>query len=315
MKKAVSLFTVLAMLFAMASIGSPVQAAEETKTVSFCCLICSNDTFFGAQFDGMQAAAEEAGNIDLQMVGPAQLDVEKWIDATNAAISANNNGLLVPGVADPIIDSINAAVEKGIPVVTTGSDLPASQRNAFVGSDDSTVGIELADFVAEQTDSTAKILFLTMDTSSDTVNKRIDGFTKQLEEYPEMEIVTHEISNSMDTAQDVVGQALLAYPEIDCIVSPDSTNPLGAAQVIEEKELAGKVRVIGMSDDQQSVDAIRKGTLTASIYVDGYEIGYQGMQKLIAIMNGETVEEITVTELKPITSENVEEFAASRGFN
>src|ERR1700683_1800432 len=110
--------------------GSRHEAAEKYY------LVVSNTRL--AYWQTARAGLAQAGHklgVAYDMVGPDSYDPQAEIQAFRDAVSTSPSGILV-SAADPngMKDQINAAIAKGIPVMTIDSDVPASKRLTFIGT-------------------------------------------------------------------------------------------------------------------------------------------------------------------------------------
>src|SRR5687767_8513101 len=85
-----------------------------------------------------QAAFKRWGekmNVKVSILGPADWDVPAQINTIEEVIGTRPTGLLINGTDPSIAQVINKGVAAGIPTVVYDSDIPNSNRHAFLGTD------------------------------------------------------------------------------------------------------------------------------------------------------------------------------------
>ncbi|MBA4056102.1 MAG: sugar ABC transporter substrate-binding protein, partial [Marivirga sp.] len=85
-----------------------------------------------------QAAFKRWGEkmgVKVSILGPAEWDVPAQINTIEEIIGTRPTGLLINGTDPAIAQVINKAVAAGIPTVVYDSDIPNSNRHAFLGTD------------------------------------------------------------------------------------------------------------------------------------------------------------------------------------
>jgi simple sugar transport system substrate-binding protein len=94
--------------------------------------------------------------------------------------------------------------------------------------------------------------------------------------YPDLKLVTQRIPCGEDQAlskQTMLG-LLKTYPKIKGIIGFGSLGPLGAAQALKEKGLAGKVTVVGTVLPDHAAPYLREGSMQHGILWDPKDAGF-----------------------------------------
>ena len=87
------------------------------------------------------AAALRGSGVELDLREISGLDVGKVLEEIDGLVGRGMRGLAIaPSNAPELTERINELAEKGIPVVTLNSDLPASRRLCFIGMDNYRAG-------------------------------------------------------------------------------------------------------------------------------------------------------------------------------
>ena len=88
----------------------------------------------------------ELGNVDIEWRGPDSADELRQKEILESFIAQRVDGIAISTLnGDFLTDTINKAMDAGIPVVTWDSDAPKSKRIAFYGVDDRAAGRRLGE--------------------------------------------------------------------------------------------------------------------------------------------------------------------------
>ena len=280
---------------------------DDILRVTFVCPISSGDEYWKAAFQGMQDAAEEIGNIDVNMVGPEKIDSE-WIGAFDTAIAARVQGIISTGTSEKVETKISEAARENIPVVLIDTDIPDSDRICYIGLDNFRLGSDGGEFIARQTGGKAQIAVISLGEQALNFIDRTKGLQSVVEQYPEIEIVVSQIAGNSLEAAKTAAQILEEYPQVDTFFCIDGTTPKGVAQKIKEMKLENEILCLGLSSDTEILERIEDGSLDATIDLQPYAMGYQAVKDLDAYHRGEQPEEIVIPDTILVTEENVQEF-------
>lgn len=268
---------------------------------------------------GMQAAAKElGGNIEAVLVGGATLDAIR--ESFEKCIGADPDGILVLGLTYELMNEpIITATEKDIAVFLFDSYVAGTQAKAYYGTDNLKAGQIAAEDMAKRLNGTGKIACIsqTLDTESSQGLRRV-GFINYMEEnYPDIEIVAIEQAIDLNVGAEKASQLLNAYPDLAGIFCSDGQTPKGVASIIEERELAGKIVLECFDEDEQILNEIIKGNITATIMQDAYGMAHDCVVAMVDyIRNGtEPAQEINYLDCFVIDqtngAERLEAFLAS----
>src|ERR687890_2133274 len=86
---------------------------------------------------GADRKARELGDVDILWNAPTNADQLKQKEILESYITQRVDGIAISALnGDFLTDTINRAIDAGIPVITWDSDAPKSKRIAFYGVDD-----------------------------------------------------------------------------------------------------------------------------------------------------------------------------------
>jgi PAS domain S-box-containing protein len=200
------------------------------------------------------------------IAGPDDASNAPYVNAVYDAVQRNVAGIMVIGWGgDEVVSAVDAAVEKGIPVVTVDSDIPQSTRLAHVGTDWFRMGAGMADELCKRIGGSGKILMIGL---VDLANMQTGfrGFRQQIEKYPEIEIVGLEddLAAGSDRAEAIVAEYLSKHPDLAGVAGFDGNSGPGAALALERLSLADKVKLVCVDADAPQREHLRRGTIDAA---------------------------------------------------
>jgi ribose transport system substrate-binding protein len=259
---------------------------------------------------GVTEAAEELG-ITVEIVGPTRVDANEQIQFIETAVASQVDGIITmalnPASFTPVI---NSAVDNGITVMLLDGDAATSKRSAFFGSNNSTLGLEVAKVIEELTDGDARVGIVTAGLDLEHINDRIDAMRDYFEGKPGMSIVALEDSRA-DTAlaTEKAIAMLQSNPEINVMFGGGAADSPGVAKAIEELGLVGEVYGIGFDDIPQTLDYVRAGVLQVCVAQRPYQMGYQAVNAVYeTVIEGNEVTGVFDTGATLVTLENIDTY-------
>ena len=87
-------------------------------------------------------------------------------------------------------------------------------------------------------------------------------------------------------AQANVRNALEKYPDLDALVGLWSYNTPAIVKVVEEKGIAGEVKIVGFDEEDVTLDAVEQGVVAATVVQQPYEFGYRSIRALAQLARG-----------------------------
>lgn len=233
-----------------------------------------------------QAAAagfyKEAKQLDVtgELVGPDTYDLQAEKAAFESAVAKNPAGILV-SAADPTLmkADIDAAIAKGIPVITIDSDTPDSKRLFFIGTNNRQAGVMGARRLIKELNGKGNVVMYTMPNQSN-LEERMRGYKDTLAESPGIKIVeTIDIKGDPRVAFDSTNDLLKGKTKPDAFACLEAISCKEVADVLDRNKITGKV-IIAMDTDQGTLDWIKKGGINATIAQKPYTMGYYGLEML-----------------------------------
>ncbi len=258
--------------------------------------------------NGAKAAAEEFG-VELTIAGPTETNPEQQAAAIDTAVAEGVDGIMTCAWDVAFTASLKSGADAGIPVITVDTDDPDCGRVAFFGTSNYDAGYKAGELMAKATDGKAKICILTAVLTSPTQAERIEGFEAAVKNYPDMEILTKEqtdsdLQKSVDKATACIG----TYPECDAFFGAASLDGAGCAKAVEEMGLKGNYTIICFDDVKETINYVKDGSIHATMVQDPYKMAYEGVRTIVEYHKGnKPAEAVNPVDVFEITAENVNE--------
>lgn len=267
-----------------------------------------NNPFFVQIRAGAQAEAKKLG-VDLT-VTDAQNDASQQANQLQNFTSEGLGTIIVNAVdSDAVTPAAKGVNKAGIPLVAVDRAVNNADTAALVASDNVAGGKLAAKDLAEKLGGKGKIVVLQGQAGTSASRERGAGFTEGLKAYPGIEVVAKQPADWDRTkGLDVMTNLLQANPDIDGVFAENDEMALGAIKALGSK--AGKsVQVIGFDGTADGLNAVKAGTLYASVAQQPAELGRIAVRNAVKVAEGGKVEKSVMVPVKVVTKENVADFA------
>src|SRR5215471_8099918 len=138
---------------------------------------------------GAEREAAARGNIDVIWRAPENADQLRQKEILESFITQRVDGIAISCLnGDFLTDTINRAIDAGIPVTTWDADAPKSKRVAFYGVDDFAAGRILAEQAVTLLGGKGKVAVITS-IGATNLQRRLDGVKDVLAKHPDIQVV------------------------------------------------------------------------------------------------------------------------------
>jgi len=210
---------------------------------------------------------------------------------------------------------INAA---GIPLIllnTKFADDFASNGGQFltyIGSDDTEAGKIQGQFLADKLPQGGNVIYLVGEYGGASTERRKAGFESVIESHPNLRIVAELQAHGVRADAKAVMENLLqkfGKGQLQALVAQSDEMAIGASSAVQAADRLGEFKVlIGVDGSKAALDAVRVGTLTATVFQDAVGQGRQAMDAAVRILAGGTIEPQLMIPFKLVTKDNVSSF-------
>jgi ribose transport system substrate-binding protein len=164
---------------------------------------------------GAERQAAALGNIEVIWRAPETADQLRQKEILESFITQKVDGIAISCTnGDFLTDTINRAVDAGIPVVTWDADAPKSKRAAFYGVDDVAAGRIMGEQAATLLGGKGTVAVIT---SIGAVNlqRRLDGVKESLAKHPDIKIVEeYDVKEDPVRCAEIIASGTNRYPDL-----------------------------------------------------------------------------------------------------
>lgn len=288
MKKVLAI--VIALVLCVACVG--MASAEEKARVAFICK-GYQDTYCLLVMNIFDEYVQE-NYADLYTVDyfDGETDAAKITQLVEDC-TASQYDVIVLQQEDPdaVVPAVNAAMDAGIQVITTVGKVNDEGRSTFIDCDPTQQALLVANYAVEQgvLKEGTKVAILQGPAGQYHSNSRCEGYNAVIEEIGANKLAQEICNWQKSEAQACVENWLVAYPDLEVILSANDDMALGA---IEALKLAGndKVYVVGIDANEEGCLALKDGTLKATVAQDTFGYAYGAADLTAAYLQGEAIE-------------------------
>jgi len=267
----------------------------------------AGDEFYITMECGIQEAAEELG-VEVTTQGPQQFDPALQTPIVDSVVASAPDGLLiaptdVTGMYRPIKAAADADITVGL-VDTTLED--PSMAVTQVASDNEGGGAAAFEAIQEANPDGGKVLIVGHEPGISTNEARIKGFLDALAEDPKFTALpTQYAQNEVAEGARIVTSTLQSDPDLIGIFGTNLFAAEGAATGLRQAGAEDQVTVVGFDAGPAQIEALENGTVQALVAQQPAEIGRQGLEQVVASLNGEEPEAEIQTGFTILTQENL----------
>jgi ribose transport system substrate-binding protein len=265
---------------------------------------------------GAQAAWKDLGLPPENLVwkGPVkENDRGDQIAMVEQFVTEGVNGIvLAPLDANGLVDPVQEAAGKNIPVVIIDSALkatPGKDYVSFVATNNHQAGFMGGEQLATLLNGTGKVVLLRYAAGSASTEEREAGFLEAISKHPGINVISsNQYGGATTDSAKTAALNLMdtTLKQADGIFCPNESTTLGMLGALEDGQIAGKVKFVGFDATPALVDALRHKEINVLIAQDPYKMGYQGVKQCVAAIRKQPVEPIVDTGTAVVTLENVD---------
>lgn len=264
--------------------------------------------------DLLNNAKDSAESVNLQFVD-ARADVNRQLDQVQDLVGKKVDAI--------IVNLVDTAATARITQSATAADIPLIYINrrpdepklpdgvATVTSDGVEAGRMQMQYLAEKLGGKGDIVMLLGDLANNATHNQTKGVQEALKAYPGIRVLeqqtgTWQRQRGMDITNDWITQGR----QFNAVLAYNDEMGIGAAMALKQAGIAqGNVLVTGMDGTPDGLYAVKKGTLTVSLYQDANAQAFEAINVAIRMIKKEPVanREILIP-YRLITPENVDSF-------
>jgi ribose transport system substrate-binding protein len=293
--------------------ASPAASAPASAAANVKILVDMKGPGGGNPFwAAVQKGAEEAGKannvqVDVQ-APPTESDVPSQIAQIEDAITKGYTGIALaptdPAALKPVVQK---AIDKGIKVVfidTKGEN----EGVTFIGTNNEAGAKLAADFMCKTLKTGDKVAILQGIITQSTGQARANGSKAGLTGCG-LSLVA-EVPAEWDKAkgQAAMEDILTKNPDLKGVFGSNDNMALGAVEAIKNAGKTGQILVVGFDANPDAAAAVIAGTMNATVAQAPANMGKLGVESLIKLVGGGTIDPVIDTGTELVTKDNADKY-------
>src|SRR5258708_7511312 len=230
--------------------------------------------FWDAMQKGMEAERAKL-KCDATRQSPEKADNNAQKQVFDNAMAANVNGIAVSTIqADAFASVIDAAIDKGVPVITFDSDSEKSKRLAYIGTNNFEAGKAAGLEAVKLFPNGGKVVAFVGNMSAQNARDRFNGFVEGVKGH-KIEILNekpYEDDKDVGRARRNVQDAITKYPnQINGFLGLYSYNGPAIVDEVEKSNLLKKVKIICFDGEPKTLKNLAGGKVDVTVVQKPYD--------------------------------------------
>jgi len=256
---------------------------------------------------GAEREAAKRGNIDVIWRGPENADQLRQKEILESFITQKVDGIAISCLnGDFLTDTINRAIDAGIPVVTWDADAPKSKRMAFYGVDDKAAGRIMGEQAAQLLGGKGTVAIITS-VGAVNLQRRLEGVREALAPHAAITIVEeYDIKEDPVRCAEIIASGTNRYPDLGAWIS------VGGWPVFTRNALASvppRTKVISFDTIPPAPDLLKAGKVQVLLGQKYFGWGGESVRLLADIKAGKMpASPIVDSGVDVVTAANVDDY-------
>jgi len=302
--------TAIAAVLALA-IGTGASAQDKKELVF---VVNGASDFWKLAEAGVKKAQGELPNYDLQFKYPEQAAAAIQQRLMDDLVAAGVDAIMVSAVDPKTSTEALNRIGGQVPLFTTDSDAPDTNRIAYIGSSNTDAGKQAGELALKAMPDGGKCIGFVGLPGADNARERIEGMKATIAGSKVELIDVRGDDIDQTRAKRNVEDALAANPDITCMVGFYSYNTPRIYEVLKDSGKLGSIKVIGFDEDPITLGGVREGTIEGTVVQQPYEWGYQGMLLMAKYLEGDKsgipADKLIIIPTKIVDKSNIDAFEA-----
>ncbi|WP_038912990.1 D-ribose ABC transporter substrate-binding protein [Dickeya zeae] len=209
-------------------------------------------------------------------------DVKKQSELIDAAIGKKVQGIVLDNAdSTASVAAIKKAKDAGIPVVLINREIPVDDvALEQITHNNFQAGSDVANVFIEKMGEKGKYAELTCSLADNNCVTRSKSFHQVLDQYPGMvSVARQDAKGTLIDGKRIMDSILQAHPDVKGVICGNGPVALGAIAALKA---AGRndVVVVGIDGSNDERDAVKEGSLKATVMLQAQAIAAQGVTDL-----------------------------------
>lgn len=295
-------------LFGGCNQSSSNESGQSDKLVIGATMLSMQNEFIVNVSDAMEEKAKEMG-VELITVD-AERSALKQVEQVESFIGQGVDAIIMnPCEVEASSPAVKLAMEAKIPIINVNSETSANPT-AFVGSDDTESARMAMKYIAEKLGGKGNVLMMHGFMGQAAQIKRDNGAREILKANPGLKLLAEQ-SGEWDRAKgmSLTENWIQSYGDkINAIFAQNDEMGMGAVKALEAAGLKGKVLVVSVDAIPDALQAVKKGTLDATVFQNAKEQGGKAIETAVKAAKKEAFEKEVLIPFQLVEKGNVETF-------
>jgi ribose transport system substrate-binding protein len=291
--------------------ASPTPAPAPKRRQIALVMKTLTNPFFVEMERGARTAESELGIELLVKTAAQETSIEQQVAIVEELVRQKVDAIVIaPGDSVKLIPVLKRAQDAGLVVVNIDNRLDGDFSRTlglrpvpFISVDNEHGAYLVTSVLTAGVTEPAKAAVIEGIRSASNAEARKTGALRAFAGNPAVTVVARETANwKIDEAYDVAKNLFAREPGITLLFCANDMMALGAARYIQEAGLPG-VRVAGFDALADAVEAVKHGSLTATVDQQAGRQGYLGIVQANRMISGETVPLETMVDVRVLTAQ------------
>lgn len=254
--------------------------------------------------------ADQDFHTSTKLLRSEQINITQQIQTIRDSILTKPDGIITAATVDSpeFREVLHLAASEGIPVALIDSDLPDSERLCYIGTDNSKLGKLAAEDMIAATNGVAAIGVVVSDLQYPNQQKRLEAFTQEINDYPQMQIIQIiECHSEPLELIEKIPKMLNDSPEITALYLCEAMSSAATGKIISGQFESRNLTIIATDMQSPVGEFINTGIYYSSIAQNPWQQGYLAVQTLCDILDKKSTESVIYTDVSSIKKENLQD--------
>jgi ribose transport system substrate-binding protein len=292
---------------------APASGAAPAKKLRLAFVTNNSSSFWTIARAGTADAAKELGNVEIDFRIPSSGSASEQQQILDDLLAKGVDGIAVSPI-DPTnqTEFLNKVASQAL-LVCHDSDAPNSKRVSYIGTDNTSAGVEAGRLIKEALPNGGKIMVFVGTLDAQNAKERFAGIKQELagSKIEIIDVRTDETDRVR--AQTNVEDTLVKYPDVAALVGLWSYNGPAIVNAVRGAGKVGAVKIICFDEETDTLAGVADGAIFGTVVQQPYEFGRQAITRMAKHLSGDTAALAGGKQIVPtlaIKRDNVAEFTA-----
>jgi len=269
--------------------------------------------FFIEMEKGARQAEKEFGINLIVKTGSDEAAIEEQIQIVDDLIQSHVDAIVIaPGDSRRLVPVLKKAQTAGIVLVNIDNKLDAALMTEqqmkpvpFISVDNDAAAYQVVKLLIAPIKAPVEAAVIGGISSTANSQARVAGAKRALAENPKIKLVAFETGNwKIDEAHDATQHIFKDHPKVEVLFCANDMMALGALKYLQDSGHKN-VLLAGYDAVDEALQAVRDGSMVATIDQQAAKQGYQGVALAVRALHGETVPVNTLVDAQIVTKDTL----------